>query len=67
MNGLDAIIFTAGIGENSSLMRQLGCKDMYCLNLHLDDSKNDLRSKNVREIKKEKANIFVEKLSLIHI
>ncbi|MEP0302192.1 MAG: acetate kinase, partial [Maribacter dokdonensis] len=50
MNGLDAIIFTAGIGENSSLMRQLVCKDMECFNLHLDDSKNDLRSKNVREI-----------------
>ena len=50
MNGLDAIIFTAGIGENSSLMRQLVCKDMDCFNLHLDDSKNDLRSKNVREI-----------------
>ncbi|APA63155.1 acetate/propionate family kinase [Maribacter sp. 1_2014MBL_MicDiv] len=50
MNGLDAIIFTAGIGENSSLMRQLVCKDMDCFNLHLDDSKNELRSKNVREI-----------------
>ncbi|WP_291967531.1 acetate/propionate family kinase [Maribacter sp.] len=50
MNGLDAIIFTAGIGENSNLMRQLVCKDMECFNLHLDDSKNDLRSKNVREI-----------------
>lgn len=50
MNGLDAIIFTAGIGENSNLMRQLVCKDLDCFNLHLDDSKNDLRSKNVREI-----------------
>ncbi|TDT40433.1 acetate kinase [Maribacter spongiicola] len=50
MNGLDAIIFTAGIGENSSLMRQLVCKDMDYFNFQLDDSKNDLRSKNVREV-----------------
>ncbi|WP_036155547.1 acetate/propionate family kinase [Maribacter forsetii] len=50
MNGLDAIIFTAGIGENSSLMRQLVCKDMEYFNFHLDDSKNELRSKNTREI-----------------
>lgn len=50
MNGLDAIIFTAGIGENSSLMRQLVCKDMGYFNFQLDDSKNDLRSKNIREV-----------------
>ncbi|APQ16255.1 acetate/propionate family kinase [Maribacter hydrothermalis] len=50
MNGLDAIIFTAGIGENSSFMRQLVCKDMEYFNIHLDDSKNDLRASNLREI-----------------
>tara|TARA_R110002051_G_scaffold81617_1_gene145690 strand:+ start:22019 stop:23203 length:1185 start_codon:yes stop_codon:yes gene_type:complete len=50
MNGLDAIIFTAGIGENSSLMRQLACKDMDYFNIRLDDSKNDLRASNLREI-----------------
>ena len=50
MNGLDAIIFTAGIGENSSFMRQLVCKDMEYFNIHLDDSKNDLRASSSREI-----------------
>ena len=28
MNGLDALIFTAGIGENSDLIRRLICSDM---------------------------------------
>ncbi len=28
LNGLDAIVFTAGIGENSSYMRKLVCTDM---------------------------------------
>tara|TARA_R110000765_G_scaffold272736_1_gene371399 strand:- start:2094 stop:3275 length:1182 start_codon:yes stop_codon:yes gene_type:complete len=50
MNGVDAIIFTAGIGENSSLMRQLVCKDMDYFNIHLDDAKNDLRSSTFREV-----------------
>ena len=50
LNGLDAIIFTAGIGENSSLMRQLVCKDMDYFNIHLDDAKNDLRSSTFREV-----------------
>ncbi|WP_339841676.1 acetate kinase [uncultured Maribacter sp.] len=50
MNGLDAIIFTAGIGENSSLMRQLVCKEMDYFNLHLDNAKNELRSSTIREI-----------------
>ncbi|WP_405413875.1 acetate/propionate family kinase [Maribacter sp. Asnod1-A12] len=50
MNGIDAIIFTAGIGENSSLMRQLVCAEMDYFNIKLDDSKNDLRSSTIREI-----------------
>ena len=28
MNGLDAIVFTAGIGENSASMRERVCKDL---------------------------------------
>lgn len=50
MNGLDAIIFTAGIGENSSYMRQLVCTDMSYFGLELDDLKNEIRSNDIREI-----------------
>ncbi|TXD84450.1 acetate kinase [Subsaximicrobium wynnwilliamsii] len=50
MNGLDAIVFTAGIGENSSTLRQLICADMDCFNIALDDSKNEFRTQNIREI-----------------
>jgi len=28
LNGLDAIVFTAGIGENSEVMRQLVCEEL---------------------------------------
>lgn len=50
LNGLDAIIFTAGIGENSSYMRQLVCKDMDYFGIEVDEEKNKIRSKEIREI-----------------
>ncbi len=50
LNGLDAIVFTAGIGENSSYIRKLVCTDMEYFGLELDHSKNEVRSKEMREI-----------------
>ncbi|MCD0464754.1 acetate/propionate family kinase [Flavobacterium sp. ENC] len=61
LNGLDAIIFTAGIGENSSYMRKLVCTDMEYFGIELDDEKNAVRSKEIREINKpnSKAKVLV--------
>jgi len=61
LNGLDAIIFTAGIGENSSYMRKLICTDMDYLGIEIDDEKNQIRSKEIREINKtnSKAKVLV--------
>jgi acetate kinase len=50
MNGLDAIIFTAGIGENSSAIRKLVCTDMDYFGINLDEAKNESKSKDLREI-----------------
>lgn len=50
LNGLDAIVFTAGIGENSSYIRKLVCEDMDYFGIELDLEKNELRSKEIREI-----------------
>ncbi|WP_378188293.1 acetate/propionate family kinase [Aquimarina sp. W85] len=50
MNGVDAIVFTAGIGENSSVMRKLVCTDMETFGITLDHEKNMIRSKGIREI-----------------
>jgi acetate kinase len=50
MNGLDAIVFTAGIGENSDVIRKLVCKDMEFFGIDLDLEKNSVRSKEIREI-----------------
>nr|WP_315152164.1 acetate kinase [uncultured Flavobacterium sp.] len=50
LNGLDAIVFTAGIGENSSYIRKLVCTDMEYFGIELDVPKNEIRSKEIREI-----------------
>jgi acetate kinase len=43
MNGVDAIVFTGGIGENDKYMRQLICNNMGNLGIKLDPHKNDLK------------------------
>ena len=40
MNGLDAVVFTAGIGENSSILRELVLSDMEYLGIELDREAN---------------------------
>ena len=59
LNGLDAIVFTAGIGENSSMLRVMVCSDMDYLGIHLADSKNELKSATLREINAENAKVKV--------
>jgi acetate kinase len=53
MNGLDAIVFTAGIGENDVEMRAAVCKDMSFFGIQLDQAKNSIRSADIREINVE--------------
>lgn len=59
MNGLDAIVFTAGIGENSKVIRELVCRDMDFLGIRLNKEKNNLRSKENREISEESSRVKV--------
>ena len=40
MNGLDALVFTAGIGENSEKVRELVCSGMDYLGINIDSDKN---------------------------
>ena len=41
LNGLNALIFTAGVGENLSMLRQKTCQSLAYLGLQLDLAKND--------------------------
>ena len=40
MNGLDALVFTAGIGENDGIVRDLICRDMSYLGIEIDNGVN---------------------------
>src|SRR5690606_17723999 len=53
LNGLDAIVFTGGIGENSKLMRQLVCEDLDFLGIVLDTDKNQQATKGIQSIQAE--------------
>ena len=59
LNGLDAIIFTAGIGENSALMRKLACENLSFLGINLDHDKNNIRSKEIREIQTDSSKVKI--------
>lgn len=45
LQGLDTLVFTAGIGENTPLVRERVCDAFAYLNLELDEKKNDLPGK----------------------
>lgn len=59
LNGLDALVFTAGVGENDAEIRQLVCKEMDFLGISLDPEKNKQPSAKLREINKEDTRIKV--------
>ena len=59
MNGLDAVIFTAGIGENSAILRRLVCSDLDYLGILLDDAKNDANSNSLREINTDSSKVKI--------
>lgn len=50
MNGLNAVIFTGGVGENDRMTRQLVCEQMEYLGIQLDPLKNEGRKQAIQEI-----------------
>jgi acetate kinase len=47
MNGLDAVVFTAGIGENNPLVRGIVMENLDFLGLRIDPEKNKVRGKEM--------------------
>ena len=45
MGGVDAVIFTAGVGENDKAIRSMVCAGLDFMGLKLDDNANDVRGK----------------------
>jgi acetate kinase len=59
MNGLDALVFTAGVGENSVLLRHNVCKELTFFGVELDDEQNQTRSSEERRISKFSSKVEV--------
>ncbi|MDR1360405.1 MAG: acetate kinase [Deltaproteobacteria bacterium] len=56
---LDALIFTAGIGENDDLARAAICADLEILGLSIDQAKNARRSSGPRAISRDNSPVPV--------
>ena len=59
MNGLDAVIFTAGVGENSYTLRSLICKKMNYLGISIDEEKNHVKARKLTEIHDHQSKVKV--------
>ena len=45
MGGVDAVIFTAGVGENDKAIRRMVCQGLEYMGVELDEAANDVRGK----------------------
>lgn len=61
MNGLDAIVFTAGIGENNPHLRELVCENMDYFGIKIDKELNAkvLRQDNIVKLSTEDSKVLV--------
>ena len=58
MGGLDAVVFTGGIGENSAAVRRVSCENLAFLGITVDESKNTSKEKE-KEIQTEDSSVKV--------
>ncbi len=59
MNGLDAIVFTAGVGENSILIRKMICEEMDYLGIDIDLKENDIKAREIIDISSDSSKVKV--------
>jgi len=59
MNGMDALVFTAGVGENSQRLRQAVCRELTFLGVELDEEKNGRGYKGERRISRASSRVEV--------
>lgn len=59
MGGIDALVFTAGIGENSPVVRAKVCEGLEFLGAQIDASKNEAKSRSEREINTDSSRVKI--------
>jgi len=59
LGGLDALVFTAGVGENNALLRRRALAGLEFLGIEIDNDRNELASRAARVISPEGARVTV--------
>jgi len=59
LNGIDAIVFTAGVGENDSQMREAVCSELEYLGIELDQELNATYKGELKEISAATAKVKI--------
>jgi acetate kinase len=62
LNGLDAIVFTGGVGENDALVRSLATKNLAYLGIEIDEAINKQRIKGTVELNTEMSKVKILKI-----
>ena len=59
LGGLDVITFTAGVGENSAIVRAGAIEGLEALGIRLDPERNAIRSREARKISTDDSAVAV--------
>jgi acetate kinase len=59
MGGLNAIVFTAGIGENSTLIREMVCSGLEGLGIILDPEKNARVNRKSGQVQRDQSRVKI--------
>ncbi len=59
LGGVDVITFTAGVGENDAVMRELATEGLEFLGVKIDHSRNRTRTSGIREISRDSSKVKV--------
>jgi acetate kinase len=59
LGGIEAVVFTGGIGENAAIIRKMCCEGLERLGISIDAGKNDSPSSETREINQSAAPVKV--------
>jgi acetate kinase len=56
---VDALVFTAGIGENAADIRLQTCTGLSGIGIEVDEAKNNLKTNGIRAIQSDKSSVNI--------
>ncbi|MDY6915485.1 MAG: acetate kinase [Candidatus Cloacimonadota bacterium] len=62
MNGVDVVVFTGGVGENMTILREMVCSDMDYLGMQLNKKENDQFKGGILDLTGENSKVTILKI-----